>query len=240
MTALSEITGEAKRVSVELIDCIQLRFGVRLSLASVQLSDPLIDVARTIARELPACGGVCSSANKFFAVKREIESLPGIRFERIRPGSRLEDVLSSDDRRDGWDRFQRTFPNLRGLEPSERDAESVYCWGIFSGFIALLMMALLWDFASPLIAFPAAAVFLILCLLSLARWRQHLSTNFPRGYDTVGDIARRLEVISVPQSPDGRERTERRVLQELRMVMQEPGGRTLADDSDIATILSEW
>lgn len=148
----------------------------------------------------------CLSAVAFHRMRRRLVALYGLNPRRIRPGSRLEDILPEESFR--WEAWKQLGSSLGvRLAPLEHPRWLSLAALLLMVFIFIASLALLPRGSNWGVAWVAPVVFwTFFCPWLLLRLtRDRYAVHIPRGYETVGDVSSLLMHEEVERMADHKE-----------------------------------
>lgn len=197
------------RISLSDEDCARVR--------------SVLDLTALVVRELSLVPRVCPSARSFYELRRAATSLTSFQRSELRPPSELDSILPRHGRRRVWRQLRSIRPRVPALEPSVQCRRwlGALGWTLFAGWIAAI---------GALCASQGGAGFaqglLVALVLAVAfRWTADtLSTEFPDGCSSLGDLAKRITPTRLEENDP---QAERRVLDDIRRITADQLGLKL-------------
>jgi len=200
--------------SVELLFEVEDHFRIPLSDEDCSRVQSVGDLAALVTRELSKVARTCPTAQSFRALRRTAASVTQLERTAMRPRTPLESMVPMRGRRRVWRRLRSANRIVPPLVPSAGAIGFLRTFGWVS-FVAWVAGA------AALICAKGALGIAFAFLLGLvigAIWSSTfdvLSTRFPDGCTSLGDVARRITPTPLPE---GDPETERRVLDDIRRI----------------------
>jgi hypothetical protein len=203
---------------VELVMEVEDRFGVKLADSECSRVRTVADLAALVISKLPRSAGPCPTARAFFGFRALMVTRAGVERRRVRARARLDELIGQR-RRWIWRelrRHERRLPRL--VATSGEDRALLWVGGVLAlGW--LMGSGVVWGVRGAGFAIPAGAAALGIGLVAFASIEWLFRRHFPPGLKTVGDVARVLAPIEVPEEgPGERLVVEQRVLEEVRCI----------------------
>jgi len=206
--------------SVELVMNVEERFNIALPDNQCSRVRTVADLAALVMANLPADNGRCQSAVTFHELRRWLMAHAGNERRRIRPDTRLADLLP--DPRAAWARLVRHRPYAPRLVPIARNRQ-ILAWASCVLLAAwITAFALIWVRLGSTIASGFSTVALFSGVTAIVHIRKRLACHFPDGIETVADLSHRLTPLALPANEHrSRPAVERQVLEDVRKLTAE-------------------
>jgi acyl carrier protein len=203
--------------AVELVMEVEDRFSVDFSDAECQRLRTVADLAALVISKLPKSRGRCPTARAFFDFRKLLTEHAGVERRRIRPRARLDELIQP--RRTLWGKLRRQDRRLPRLVATDRQ-DRVFLWmGAVLVFAWLMASAIFWGVHGAGLVVPASAAALVGGIFAFVSVTGLFRRHFPAGIETVGDLARVLAPVEMPQhGPGERLIVQQRVLEEVRRI----------------------
>jgi acyl carrier protein len=212
---------------VELVMEVEDRFNVKLSDSECERFHTVADLAALVVSKLPKSTDTCPTARAFFSLRSLLVTHAAVERRRVRPRTRLEDLLASQ-RRQIWAklrRHERRLPRLVATQAQER----AFLWvGAIFAFSWFMASAVLWGTRGAGPAIPIAVAALFIGVFAFVAVTGAFRRQFPMGLETVGDLATFLTPVEMPGGGVGeRLIVQQRVLEEVRRITAQQLGLPL-------------
>lgn len=178
--------------SVEMVMETEEEFGISLADEEVEVVVTVGDLVALVLSKVRSVSGGCITRTTFFRLRQSLErSATGI--TRLRPSSRLVDVLPPSIRRATWSQLRQEYARLPGLQPKDSSRR----WIHFVGWVvaAVPIFATWWCATGWGAALFGLFVSSSLAVAAFAMVVQALSTEFPASMATLGDLTRSLAPV---------------------------------------------
>jgi len=206
--------------SVELVMDTEDRFNIKLADSEVSRVRTVAELAALVMAHLPTTTHSCPSARGFYQVRRLLTTHAGIPRENIQPNTRLE-VLFPADRRRTWNRLHSYCSWFPRLEPSKQSRSALAVLRlalIAAGLIAVACLGSAFGLRAIYFCSLAVAIVGVIVYNTFDR----LSTEFPRGLTTIGDLSRMVAPIEIASDDtNARQVAEQHVVDEVRRLTAE-------------------
>lgn len=212
---------------VELVMEVEDHFNVRLPDSECARIRTVADLAALVIRRLPRDDGTCPTSRSFFAIRTLMVTHAGLQRKDVRPKTRLNDLFPQGSRR-VWNSLRTIDQRLPRLTVHRRvdgillviAALSVLACPIAAGLL------LAWQGASG--AAPTSLIVFAAGLWMFHSLYVQFVRHFPEGLETVGDVARLITPIPMPNNSSGeRLIAQQRVLEEVRVLTAQQLGLPL-------------
>lgn len=213
--------------SIELVMEVEDRFQVKLPDAECERIRTVADLAALVIARLPRTTVVCPTTRGFFDFRRLLMTHDVSERSAVRPQVRL-DCLFPPERRNIWKqlcRIDRRLPDLVASDRHDRILSLITGLLLFSWLMAT---GAFWGLFGVAAAMPLSIGLLFVGFIGWWALIDQLQQHFPRGIETVGDIARVIAPMELPMSSAGeRLVVQQQVLEEVRRISADQLGMSL-------------
>lgn len=215
--------------AVELVMEVEDRFGIKVPDAEACRMRTVADVAAFVISQLPRSSGICPTARSFYQFRKSLVEHGKLERRSIRPKTRLDLLFPRrSKRRTVWGCIGKQVKHLPRLTATPRIDKVSYVVGSLIVAASIASFAIVYAehgaiVAILLVPFPCIIVFRLFIGI-----KDLFDVNFPRGIETVGDVARTIAPIEVSIENSGqRLAAQQKVLDEVRRITAEQLGLPL-------------